>query len=152
MEQEPTTDTTIEPTTSATAQTEAPIRTATVRADTPPPPAPPAQIPRADAAPSPDLVALLRRCAAVNWEAIDLDLPRGGYTCQVGAELDEAAATVKCECGRALIIGLDGASRARCQGCGAVFRHVLLIQREDMTPSTGALFVAELLRAAGVTP
>lgn len=147
MDQEPTTETTPEP-----PPTEAPIRTAIVRTDTPPPPPPPVEIPRAVAPPFAELADLLRRCAAVNWETIDLDLPRGGYTCQVGAELQEAAANVTCDCKRKLIIGLDGASRSRCPGCGAVFRHVLLIQREDMTPSTGALFVGELLRTAGVTP
>jgi hypothetical protein len=101
-------------------------------------------------APPAEIHDLLRQLAPLDWEKIDLDLPRSGFVCSVGAEVQLAAALVKCECGEALEIQLDGESRSRCTACGRVFRHVCLLQDEDSTPSTIALLVLELLRAAGL--
>lgn len=92
----------------------------------------------------------VRQAAALDWTQIDLELPQLGFVVAVGGEVQQAAAVVACECGTRIALELDGESRARCPNCKAVFRHVLLVQREDHTPSTASLFVAKLLEESGL--
>jgi len=106
-------------------------------------------IPRAGA--SGDVMGALRSMASVDWQTIDIELPPLGYIGTVGGTVQTAGAAVACDCGEAVLaIELDGESRSRCPKCQAVFRHVLLIQREDQAPSAAAYLVDELLRVNGL--
>lgn len=98
----------------------------------------------------PHVAEALREAAGLDWKTIDLDLPQTGFVCAVGAVVIEAATTVKCDCGTDLAIVLDGESRARCPTCKAVFRHALLLQREDLTPATPCLLIEAMLEEAGL--
>jgi hypothetical protein len=111
---------------------------------TPPPP------PRAENQGA--VAAALRAAAGLDWTTIDLDLPASGFVNSVGAEITDATATILCDCGTSLVLALDGESRARCPNCKAIFRHALLVQREDMTPATPCLLIDAMLTEAGVRP
>lgn len=110
--------------------------------------APPVQVPRA--APPASTLEALRSAASLDWPSIDIDLPPLGWIGSVGCEVQSSGALVKCDCGAVVAIELDGASRARCPTCKATFRHVLLVQREDQTPSTFCELVDQLLRDNGL--
>jgi len=116
-----------------------------------PPPATSTTPPPAPRSVQPDDVrAALLAAARLDWTAIDLDIPQAGFVCSVGSTVENATATILCDCGTSTVLTLDGESRARCPNCRAIFRHVLLVQREDQTPSAAALLVAEILEAAGL--
>lgn len=105
-----------------------------------PDPVPPSDIPQ--------IAEALAKARMVPWETVDLECPPASIE-TVGAAVEDAAAQLRCECGTVFRYELDGESRARCPNCKTVFRHVLIIQAEDKTPSATAATLAKILEAQG---
>lgn len=77
----------------------------------------------------PQIAQLVKAAMHVDWEHTELDCPPAFLEC-VGAELQEAEAVVKCDCGALIRIYLDGQTVAGCPKCRARYRHLVVIQGE----------------------
>ena len=97
----------------------------------------------------PGMAEILAHARSLPWDQIDLECPVFASTS--GCDLVEATATVNCECGQAFQLNINGQGRARCPACKEPFRHVLIIQGENFTPSAVAEAMAVIIQAQAET-
>jgi hypothetical protein len=92
----------------------------------------------------PQLAQLIKAALHVDWEHVELDCPPAFLEC-VGAELQEAEAVIKCDCGALIRVYLDGQTVAGCPKCHARYRHLVVIQGEAWAADGCALAVKAVL-------
>jgi hypothetical protein len=104
-----------------------------------------------DAIPPSEMPAIadaLRKARLIPWDTVDLECPSASLQ-SVGAAVEDAACQLRCECGTVFRLELDGETRQRCPKCKTIFRHCLIVQAEDRTPSATAATMAAILEAQG---
>lgn len=88
---------------------------------------------------------LAQLASQIDWRGIDLECPQA-FLEIVGAELEEMfVGVIKCECGQKVRVRIDGDKLNGCPKCKAVFRTLLVVQSEDVSPSGAALAVEAIL-------
>ena len=110
--------------------------------------APPTDAPDDSIHPSdvPELAETLEKAKLIPWQRIDLECPPACVQ-SVGAAVEDAAAQLRCECGTVFRLDFDGEHRQRCPACKTVFRHLVVVQAEDRTPSATAEAMRAILEA-----